>query len=75
MMRFADELPHLKNPAGRPLSLSLVTGTLGAKVLKRYFMRQLNQVPDMFFKLHPVINRFYGAQHYCLWSSGWGRHL
>ena len=60
MMRFEDEFSGLKNPAGRPLNLSLVTGTLGAKVLKKYFLRQLNQIPDMFFKLHPIINRFYG---------------
>ena len=60
MMRFAEELPNLKNPAERPLNLSLVTGTLGAKVLKQYFMRELNQLSDMFCKLHPVINRFYG---------------
>ena len=60
MMRFEEELPHLKNPGDHPLNLSLVTGTLGATVLKRYFMRQLNQLPDLFFKLHPVINRFYG---------------
>ncbi len=60
MDRFAEELPGLGNPATRSLSLSLVTGTLGAAVLKTYFMRQLNQIPNMFFKLHPVVNAFYG---------------
>lgn len=60
MMRFADELPNLENPAGRPLNLTLVTGTLGAEVLKTYFMDSLNQIQDMTFKLHPVINRFFG---------------
>jgi len=60
MTRFAEELPSLKNPAGRPLTFSLVTGTLGAEVLKKYFMRDLNRLPDMYFKLHPVINKFYG---------------
>ena len=57
---FQAEYPLLKNPAGRPLNISLVTGTLGAEVLKKYFLRQLNQLPGMFFKLHPVLNRFYG---------------
>lgn len=60
MTRFAEELPSLKNPAGRPLAFSLVTGTLGAEVLKKYFMRELNRLPEMYFKLHPVINKFYG---------------
>ena len=49
MNTFEDELPELRNPANRPLSISLVTGTLGAEVLKTYFMRKLNQIPDMFF--------------------------
>lgn len=60
MARFAEELPFLKNPAGRPLTFSLVTGTLGAEVLKKYFMRELNRLPEMYFKLHPVVNKFYG---------------
>ncbi|MCB9068749.1 MAG: DUF512 domain-containing protein [Calditrichae bacterium] len=60
MNTFEDELPELRNPANRPLSISLVTGTLGAEVLKTYFMRKLNQIPDMFFKLHPIVNEFYG---------------
>ncbi len=58
--RFSEEYPGLKNPSNRELNISLVTGTLGADVLKTYFMRDLNRIPDMFFKLHPVINRFYG---------------
>jgi len=60
MMRFEDEYDDLKNPSGRDLNISLVTGTLGSDVLKRYFMRDLNRLPNMFFKLHPVINKFYG---------------
>ncbi len=59
--RFQTELPSLKNPAGRSLNLSLVTGTLGADVLKTYFMRDLNRIDEnLFFKLHPVVNKFYG---------------
>lgn len=61
MNRFEEELPRLENPSKRPLSLSLAAGTLGAEALKKYFMRQLNRIPGMFFKLHPVINRFYGS--------------
>lgn len=60
MTRFEAELPLLKNPAGRPLNFSLVTGTLGAEVLKKYFMSRLNRIPGMYFKLHPVNNKFYG---------------
>ncbi len=60
LMRLEEEFPRLHNPTQRPLNFSLVTGTLGAEVLKRYFMRQLNQIPGCYFKLHPVINRFYG---------------
>lgn len=60
MTRFAEEYEDLKNPIPRDLNISLVTGTLGAKVLKRYFMRNLNRIPNMFFKLHPIINKFYG---------------
>jgi putative radical SAM enzyme (TIGR03279 family) len=58
--RFEEELPYLKNPAGRPLNFSLATGTLGAEVLKKYFMGTLNRIPGTYFKLHPVINKFYG---------------
>jgi putative radical SAM enzyme (TIGR03279 family) len=57
---FEAELPELRNPSRRPLNISLVTGMLGAEVLKTYFMRKLNQIPDMFFKLHPIVNEFYG---------------
>jgi putative radical SAM enzyme (TIGR03279 family) len=57
---FEKELPTLQNPSRRPLNISLVTGMLGAEVLKTYFMRKLNQIPDMFFKLHPIVNEFYG---------------
>lgn len=57
---FADQYPALKNPSDRQLNISLVTGTLGAKVLKSHFMRDLNRIPGMFFKLHPITNRFYG---------------
>lgn len=60
MNHFAEEYSALKNPSGRPLAFSLVTGMLGAEVLKTYFLRQLNRIPGMFFKLHPVINKFYG---------------
>ena len=57
---FEAELPELRNPSRRPLNISLVTGMLGAEVLKTYFMRKLNQIPEMFFKLHPIVNEFYG---------------
>ena len=60
MNHFQAEYHDLQNPASRPLNISLVTGTLGADVLKTYFMRQLNQIPDIFFKLHPIVNEFYG---------------
>ncbi len=60
MDRFEKERPGLRNPANRPLSLSLATGKLGADVLKTYFMRKLNRVSGMFFKLHPIVNHFYG---------------
>ncbi|NIS37988.1 DUF512 domain-containing protein, partial [Candidatus Saccharibacteria bacterium] len=58
--RFEEEFSQLKNRSNRPLEISLVTGTLGSKVLKKYFMRKLNQIPNTYFKLHPVQNRFYG---------------
>ena len=58
--RFAEELPALHNPAERELNISLVTGTLGAQVLKEHFLRPLNGIPGMYFKLHSVVNRFYG---------------
>ena len=58
--RFHEELPALKNPARRPLKLSLVTGTLGASVLTTYFMTELQAIPELSFEIHKVVNRFYG---------------
>ncbi|RMF58872.1 MAG: DUF512 domain-containing protein [Calditrichaeota bacterium] len=58
--RFEEEYPHLRKRDVPAKTFSLVTGMLGAKVLERYFMEPLNQLPDKSFILHPVENHFYG---------------
>jgi len=58
--RFEAEYSQLQHSGRHLKSFSLVTGLLGEKVLQTYFMPRLNRIPGLNFKLHPVVNRFYG---------------
>lgn len=57
--QFHEELPGLIGRAPG-VNLTLVSGTLGSRVLDQYILPQLGQVPNLEFRLHPVVNHFWG---------------
>lgn len=58
--RFQEEKNMLRAPR-EGLELSLLTGVLGQKVLKKYFWPDLEAIPGLKFRLHRVTNKFYGS--------------
>jgi putative radical SAM enzyme (TIGR03279 family) len=42
------------------LHLTLVSGKLGASALKRYFLPDLQKIPNLTFSLYTITNHFYG---------------
>ncbi len=57
--RVEAELPELHRMAP-DLQLTLITGVLGARVLKRYILPQLQTIPSLKLKVIQVTNRFFG---------------
>ncbi len=57
--RFEEELPKLQQRAP-DIHLTLVSGKLGAQVLKKYFLPRLKTVPNLKLDLVQVTNHFFG---------------
>ncbi len=57
--RVKAELPELQRLAPE-LNLTLVTGVLGARALKRYILPLLKHIPGLKISLLQVVNRFFG---------------
>ncbi len=57
---FLSELPRIRRTAP-PLKLTLVSGKLGASVLRRYILPELHKIPQLHIKLYQVTNYFYGS--------------
>jgi putative radical SAM enzyme (TIGR03279 family) len=57
--RFEEELPKLQQRA-LDINLTLVSGKLGAQVLKKYFLPRLKTVPNLKLDLVEVTNHFFG---------------
>ena len=58
---FEEEYLKLKNHIFDPAKFSLVTGVLGSQVLEKYFSKKLNELPNLNFEIHPILNQFYGS--------------
>jgi putative radical SAM enzyme (TIGR03279 family) len=57
---FNKELDGLKNNNFQSATFSLITGILGSKVLEKYFLKNLNELPNLNFEIHTIVNEFYG---------------
>ena len=61
MDSFDAELPDLLNFFyDRKIGLTLVTGDLGNKVLRRYFAPKLDEINNIQYEVQTVVNQFYG---------------
>ena len=58
---FEEEYLKLKNHIFDPAKFNLVTGVLGSQVLEKYFSKKLNELPNLNFEIHPILNQFYGS--------------
>ena len=58
---FKQELPELKKSNFPSMTVSLITGILGSKVLGKYFLKDLNEIPNLNFKIYSIANEFYGS--------------
>jgi putative radical SAM enzyme (TIGR03279 family) len=57
---YRAELPHLRKMAPS-VNLTLLSGKLGAAVLRRYIMPELRTIPHLKVKLYQATNYFYGS--------------
>jgi putative radical SAM enzyme (TIGR03279 family) len=57
--RFQEELPEIQITEP-DLNLTLVSGTLGTTALRKYFLPELEKLPNLNLTLHEVKNQFYG---------------
>jgi putative radical SAM enzyme (TIGR03279 family) len=57
--RLADELPEIP-PLKNKQHLTFATGKLGAAALERYFLPELNRIPNLDINLYSIRNYFYG---------------
>jgi putative radical SAM enzyme (TIGR03279 family) len=57
---FNQELVDLRSNNFQPAKFSLITGILGSKVLEKYFLKDLNELPNLIFDIHTIVNEFYG---------------
>jgi putative radical SAM enzyme (TIGR03279 family) len=61
MNTFEEEYLKLKNHIFSPAKFSLITGVLGSQVLEKYFIKKLNELPNLNFEIHTILNQFYGS--------------
>lgn len=57
---FNKEYSKLKKHIFNSVKFSLITGIVGDKVLEGYLLEKLNELPNLNFEIHTILNQFYG---------------